>query len=545
MKQLDSGKARELKRTRTPRLLKPAVATEDGGSVATLRARKAKPEIVKRKLHAAQAALDKTGERTDNRYDNAPVGLVTLDAQGVIRDANLLAAELFRVERGRLIGKPFSASLARAQSAAFSEYFKQVMAHDDTLTLDIRLRGVRGAPHDVQLIGVARYDTVTGQRLCHMALTDIQEEKAREETLRLHSLIMAHMIEGVVLVRASDGIILEVNPAFERMFGYGANELLGQHISMVVAVNGEPPQDTASRVANSLKHLGQWEGEIHHVRKDGSKFWTQATVTAFEHSVLGTVWVCVKRDLTERKRADQLNRERQNELAHVLRCNTVGELATTLAHELTQPVMAIEHFNHAAIGLAETDNGSREELLHLMRCLDQQVKRAGDVIRQMRRFVRRGVVDKKPTSLPHIIEETLVLLRPMFADRGVVVQVRADAALPPVNADAVQIEQVLVNLLRNGVEAMTVANSTSRDIEVSCEPHADHIEVIIHDHGPGLDPARERTLFDVFESQKTGGMGMGMGLAISRSIVQAHGGMLWADPATAGGATFHFTLPTL
>jgi two-component system sensor kinase FixL len=280
---------------------------------------------------------------------------------------------------------------------------------------------------------------------------------------------------------------------------------------------------------------------VQHVRKDGTRFWSHVAIASFVHSSHGPVWVNVHRDVTERKRAEQQARERQEELTHVARVNTVGELAATLAHELTQPVMAIEHFNHAAMGVLENGAEGRERALQLLRATDQQVKRAAEVIRHLRKFVRRGAVEKKPVSLPRVIEEALVLLRAMFVDHGVDVHLECAAALPPVDADAVQIEQVLVNLMRNSVEAMTAADRPPFRIEVACRQHGTMLEVTVRDNGPGLNSAQQASLFNVFESEKEGGMGLG--LAISRSIVQAHGGELWADPATGRGAAFRFTLP--
>lgn len=544
MTQQDSDKARGPKRTGTSSTRECPPVLDETDTIAIpreLRGQQVELEIARHELCTVQAALDKARENYADLYDNAPVGYITLDATGVIRDANLAAAALFRVERSALFGKPFSASLGRGQSIAFFNFIKQILAHDATEVLEVRLRGSGGVQRDVRLIGVARLDPDTGLRACRIALTDVREEKMHEETQRLHSLIMEHIAEGVVLVRAADGIILETNPAFERMFGYGADDLIGRHVSVLNAANTESQQDIAARIINSLQHLGKWEGEIHSIRQDGSRLWIQAAVTEFVHAAHGPVWVSVQRDITERKRTEQQVRERQDELAHVLRLNTVGELAATLAHELTQPVMAIEHFNHAAIGLAQSDHGAREELLQLLRCADQQVKRAGDVIRQLRKFMRRGVVDVKPVSVSRTIDEALLLLRPMIIDHSVAVRATCGVDVPLVNADPVQIEQVLVNLLRNSVEAMTTATGGPRCIDISCLRHAEKIEVIVQDNGPGLDPAREATLFDVLESGKVDGMGMG--LAISRSIIQAHGGQLWAEPAAACGAVFHFTLP--
>lgn len=544
MKQHDTGKTRPIKRAGKHPPREPSRVLDESDPAAVLhelQVHQIELEMRNHELRAAQAVLEESRERYADLYDNAPVGYATLDAKGVIRNANLVAAAILGVKRGKLPGQTFNALLERGQSTAFFDYLKQVLACDDTLMLPMRLRGNGGRRREVRLIGIRQHDAETSAHVCRLALFDITEEMLQHETLRLHSLIIEHIIEGVVLVRAASSIILETNPAFARMFGYDTDELIGRHVSVLNAGDGVTPRDIAARINHDLKAFGRWEGEVHNVRKDGSKLWSQATVTGFIHSLHGQVWVWVQRDITERKRAEQQAHERRDELARVLRLNTVGELAATLAHELTQPVMAIEHFNHAAIGLAESGKGAGEELLGLLRSADQQVKRAGDVIRQLRKFVRRGVVEKKPISVPRTIDEALQMLRPMIADRSVEVRAACCADVPLVNADPVQIEQVMVNLLRNSIEAMAAQKNAPCCIDISCMRQAERVEVIVRDNGPGLDPAREATLFDVLESGKVDGMGMG--LAISRSIIQAHGGQLWAEPAAAGGAKFHFTLP--
>lgn len=527
------------------RLLRARTDTSDITGAAALlrelRVHQIELEMRNRELRAARTALEASRERYAELYDNAPVGYITLNSKNEIREANLVAATQLGLAHGELLGKRFSTLLAREQRAGFFQYVKLILAHAAAKPLELRVCSADGTRHDLRIIGSTQQDTESGARACRIALFDLTEEKQQQESLRLHSLIMENMVEGVMLVRAADSIILETNPAFYRMFGYNADDLIGRHVAILNAGNGETPHEVAARITEVMRRLGKWEGEVHNVRKDGSAFWSQAAVTTFVHSAHGSVWVAVHRDITQRKRDEQQARERQEDLVQVSRLNTVGELAATLAHELTQPVMAIEHFNHAAIGLVESGNADREELLRLLRYEDQQVKRAGDVIRQLRKFVRRGVVDKKLFNLATAIDEALALLRPMLVDRGIEVRVTCDTAGTLVSADAVQIEQVLVNLLRNSVDALATVKQAPGCIDITFVPHPNKVEVVVRDNGPGLDPAHETMLFNVFESQKLDGMGMG--LAISRSIILAHGGQLWAEPATAGGAAFHFTLP--
>ncbi|MDH5484001.1 MAG: ATP-binding protein [Gammaproteobacteria bacterium] len=249
-------------------------------------------------------------------------------------------------------------------------------------------------------------------------------------------------------------------------------------------------------------------------------------------------------DITKRKDADRDTEARKEALVHMARINTVGELAASLAHELTQPLQAVEHFNHAAIQLVQRqgmDEKEETEVLKLLQASEQQLQRAGKIIFHLRKFIRHGTVNRHPENLRDVIAASLELMQPMLRDKAVEVSLTGRTDLPLVNIEPVQIEQVLVNLLRNSIEAMSRIGSESRRIDIKLITSGDYVQVTIHDNGPGLNALALDHIFDVWESDKADGMGMG--LAISRSLIKAHGGRLWVDTQEKSGAAFNFTLP--
>ena len=363
----------------------------------------------------------------------------------------------------------------------------------------------------------------------------------RQDSLRLQSLIMENMREGVLLLRESDGVIIQTNPACDRMHGYAADELKGQPLVALESCKVHAGQTVLERLQSSrTTSTMEWEDEYQ--RRDGSLFWCEASAFSFSHKTYGEVWLIVQRDVTERHSAEQQACERQTALAHVTRINTVGELASSLAHELTQPLMAVEHVNHAAITLLEQSPASaQQEVLELLHTTERQLQRVSEIIFHMRKFIRDGVLDSRSVTVAELIDSSLALTRPLLRDNGVSIEQRNDTPQLRVEVEPVQVEQVLVNLLGNSVQAMKKAKSPQRHIEISVEAQGAEVKISVRDSGPGLQPGISEQLFDVLHTDKEDGVGMG--LAISRSLIQGHGGRLWADEQVSDGACFCFTLP--
>jgi two-component system sensor kinase FixL len=282
-------------------------------------------------------------------------------------------------------------------------------------------------------------------------------------------------------------------------------------------------------------------------RLDGTAF--IADVATDRASIGGrTVQIALVRDVTARKDAEQRLKLRERELADVARTAATSEMAASLAHELNQPLTALIGFARACQSLLKSDNTADREKtrtasIDLIDQTVQQAVRAGDIIRTTRELLGHGEMRHTPIEVPDVIEAVLDLLRTELVHEGVRVTTNFAAGLPPVFAARVQIEQVLVNLIRNSIEAMRHAASADKTITLRSEPvrdEAEFIELTVADNGPGFPPELAGRLFTRFTSTKE--TGMGLGLSISRSIVEAHGGRIWVARAERG-AEIRFTLP--
>jgi two-component system, LuxR family, sensor kinase FixL len=245
-------------------------------------------------------------------------------------------------------------------------------------------------------------------------------------------------------------------------------------------------------------------------------------------------------DLTERHRAEAEIERMQAELVHVSRLSAMGAMASTLAHELNQPLTALANYISGAKRIIEREGIGDPHLADALISAEVGALRAGEIVRRLRELVSRGTVSVAVEPLPKLIEDAGVLA---FVDervRGVRHRIELDPAAQFVHADRIQIQQVLINLIRNAVEALE--GRAVREVIVSTQvAPGNMVEIAIEDTGPGIDPADLDNLFSEFMTTKSGGMGIG--LPISRTIVEAHGGKIWVGNRPAGGAMFRFTLP--
>lgn len=249
-------------------------------------------------------------------------------------------------------------------------------------------------------------------------------------------------------------------------------------------------------------------------------------------------------EIVERKRAEDVASRRQNELAHVSRVNTMGELTASLAHEINQPLSAIANYATGSVRRLKSNTMKLADFSDVLALIASEAERAGEVIRKIRALVRKGEVSLKPLDLNVIVKETIEITAAEAERQGIDIRCDLDEALRTVLADKVQVEQVLLNLIGNGMEAMLSHKGGGKMIKITTTQGTDGDMVCaVEDRGPGLTPEALDKIFEPFYSTKR--KGMGMGLSISRSIIEASGGRMWADTEAQGGAVFKFSLPSI
>lgn len=355
-----------------------------------------------------------------------------------------------------------------------------------------------------------------------------------------------HLLESApdaLLLIDSQGKILLVNRQAEFVFGFSRDELIGKPVELLVPLalretHVQQRDDYFAQPRVRPMHAAQG---LHGLHKDGHEIPVEISLSPVR-GPHGTVVACAVRDVTDRLRAEQLLKQRHDELAHVTRLATVGELATGLAHELNQPLYSISNYARGCLRRLSTGSLAPERLREVLEEIASEADRAAKIIRRLRRMVQKREPVRKPLSLSHAIHEACSLSNPDLKRHGATLVRHLDSKLPRVIADEIQIQQVMINLLRNAAEAMRDTPADERVIRVAAgSADAGFLRVDVTDAGCGIPEQDLEKVFDAFHTTRSSGMGMG--LAISRSIVEVHGGRIWAANNTIRGATFSFTLP--
>jgi two-component system sensor kinase FixL len=350
-------------------------------------------------------------------------------------------------------------------------------------------------------------------------------------------------VDAIVAID-DQGRIIRFNKAAEQMFGYPAREVTGKPLSILMASHDAHfHQNFVERYlrTGSTRIIGRGR-EVDAQRRDGTIFPVALSVGE-ARSPQGLRFVGLIRDLTSQKQTEEEALRHREQLMHASRLTTMGEMAAAMAHELNQPLSAIATYTAACQRLLAQGDEGRAEVMSALREIGVQAHRAGEVIQRMRDFTRSRESLRKVAQLDALIDEVRPLAELDANANDVQLVIDIDPKLPPINADRVQIQQVILNLLRNGVDAMADIPPAERTLRLHafCETPKS-VRVEISDAGHGVPDEVRLRLFTPFYTTKD--TGMGMGLAISRSIITAHGGKLDSSNNAAGGATFFFTLPT-
>ncbi len=351
-------------------------------------------------------------------------------------------------------------------------------------------------------------------------------------------------VPGAMIVINERGIMRSFNSAAEALFGYTAGEALGQNVKTLMP---SPYQDSHDTYLSRYRSTGERRiigigRVVVGKRKDGSSFPMQLSVGEMRSSGR-PFFIGFIRDLTERQHTEARLQELQSELVHISRLTALGEMASALAHELNQPLSAIVNYLKGSRRMLDASPDERAPLVQ--DALDkaaEQALRAGQIIRRLRDFVARGEGERRVESLQKLVEEASALALVGARERDVRVSFKFDPALDLVLVDKVQIQQVLLNLMRNGVEAME--GCVRRELTISTLANDNRsARITVSDTGTGISDAIAAQLFQPFVTTKR--QGMGVGLSISRTIIEAHGGEIWVETVSGAGTRFHFTLQTV
>lgn len=376
----------------------------------------------------------------------------------------------------------------------------------------------------------------------HRARSEIEETQRALEDQAAHLRLILDTVPDATVVIGRDGLIVSFNAAAVRQFGYSESEVAGQNVSLLMPEPYRSGHDgyIERYVDTGEKRIIGIDRVVVGRRKDGSTFPMKLAVGEMRSG--GTLYFTgFIRDLTERQESAAQIEEIQSELARLARLNELGEMASTLAHELNQPLSAIANYAQGCTRLLrDMDDVVSRRMGEALDEIAKQSLRAGQIIRHLREFVMRGETEKAPEDIRKLVEEAGALALVGSREHGVRTVFDFAPGAEMVLADRVQIQQVLINLMRNAIEAMR--ESDARELIVRTAPSgADEVQVEVMDTGPGISDELVEQLFKPFVTTKAGGMGIG--LSISKRIIEAHGGEIEATRNERGGATFRFTLP--
>ena len=366
----------------------------------------------------------------------------------------------------------------------------------------------------------------------------IRAEEALRESEEKYRNLVERANDGICIIQ--DGQLGYGNQQLANLVGYTPDELVDTHYADYI-----PPDELTKVVARYAKH---WSGEEPNQRfetamihKDGHRIDVEfnASLITYERQKASLVFV---RDISAHRRAEQQLRQRDSALAHVTRLSTMGQMVAGIAHEINQPLYAISNFANACTATLKTNGETHsDKLLEWTRQIAEQANRAGKIIRRFGNFARKSPTHRSTIDINLLVPESVELVRPEARRHNVRLDHALTRPLQPELIDPIQIQQVMVNLLRNAIEAVADVTARERRVVIRTRVVRDNVEVAVEDNGPGLPAEETDKLFDAFHTTKPDGMGMG--LAICRSIIEAHGGRIWPTRNEDHGATFHFSLP--
>ncbi|WP_341676278.1 PAS domain S-box protein [Niveibacterium sp. SC-1] len=477
--------------------------------------------------------------------ESVRTGLRATDLNGRIIYVNPAFCQMVGFAAHELIGitAPFPYWPEEFRSSHWQTLERSLSGETPPDGLEIKIRRKDGTPIDVRLMVSPLIDGSGAQTGWMAAMSDVTESKRiRAELQAAHERFVA-VLDGldtaVFVADAQSERILYANGAFETLFGPRPQGRSTQELALPQPEASEysvdpktlQPQDLPRELFDGqLQHAAS--GRWYHLRERASR-WVDGSI----------VRIAVATDITDRREVEELNRQQEERLQRNARLITMGEMASTLAHELNQPLSAIANYSSGCVNRLQSGRYKPEELLAAMQKASHQADRAGKIIRRIRDFVRKSEPRRAPVALSAIVEDALGFAEIDAHKHGVRIENRISADLPPVSADRIMIEQVVLNLVKNGIEAMQDnLPERRRVLGLSARQVDRQLEISISDTGPGVGAAEREILFTAFYTTKQ--EGMGMGLSICRSIVEYHNGRLWLDANPEGGSIFRFTLPT-
>lgn len=482
--------------------------------------------------------------------DTAISGIITIDQRGMVQMFNKAAAEMFGYSEQEMIGNSINILMPSPHHEAHDGYLAAYLTTGHPKIIGAQ-RELQGRRRDGSLfplsIGIGEFQEGE-ERYFTGILQDISEWKKAEQTLRESEERLALAMDA-----SGEGFWdwdIQINRSIHNHKWY---ELLALEETAYTRTPGffttllhkDDREAVLARIKDALVSGGRFRSEHRLRRSDGRYIWVQETGIVVKRDEAGKPLRMVGKfvDISARKRFEQQRREHQNQYERLLKLEVTHQTVAAIAHELNQPLSAAASYTDAAQQLLQAGNDQPEKLTYALKQSAEQIRRAGQAIHELFGFLHTGESSTTPLYLNQIVRNVVATLKEDGQLGEFTTVLRLAPELPKVEANALQLEKVLINLLRNGIEAMHGAGMGSGAIVVSvCTAASGNAALItVRDSGQGLTADTAQRIFEPFFSTKP--HGLGMGLAISRALIEAQGGQLWYQPDEGPGATFHLTIP--
>ncbi len=557
-------------------------------------------------LNRAHQELIASRDTYAQLYDSSPVGYLTLNEAGIIQKANIAAATLLGCPKDELINKRLGGFIHPSDQDNYYLFIHRLLPQKTDQALNAKTKDTEdSSPHPeckffqlctntdvsqpsdkskiltyIECYARVVYNDKNALQIC-LTINNITERKQAQETIaylnekleekvrrQTRELIVSNLslmkkveelrrskhqllereaklnsifnasVEGIITIDVSN-IIVSANAAVETIFGYKPEELVDCSINKLIPSSSRQMNDCS--LLHAVKLIDQIQ-EVEGIHKNG--FAVPLDMSIAEFSVDNAYYFThIVRDVSLRKHREQQDKEHLNELAHVTRLGLMGEMASGIAHEINQPLAAISSYTQVSLNLIDSEDPDLVKLTEVLYKTQQQALRAGRIVHRMREFVKSHAKHRSTADLNVLIHEAVGLCIPELKQNGIKLAFELENNLPPIYVDHVQIEQVIINLLRNSVDALKILPvKHQRHVAIHSRLTLNNsIQVRVKDNGPGLDVDQQQKILTPFYTTKADGMGMG--LSISRSLIEAHDGTLHFNSQPGKGTTFYFILP--
>lgn len=486
----------------------------------------------------------------DRLLDHAPIGVVNINIQGSILALNRRAGQILKLSERDAIGTSLIDMFPESERVAFHNIIAKCVAPSTQRSPEVfDISETVGTVRHIEVIASSLVDR-SGQLGATVIIQDITDrveaelrrneaESALRFSERRYRELVQTMSEALALTD-NEHKITYVNDSFCSMFGYDNKEVIGK--SLLDFVHDNDKEMMQQNMSNPIKSSEIQRFETAWVTKHNEKFYTLTSPKRIfdpDEGYIGCLGVFT--DITERKKSEEYDKKQMMELAHVSRVTTIGEMSSQIAHELAQPLTAIAGLSTGCEKMIKAKTGNQEEILEAITYISQQAKRAREIVVRLRNFVRNEEIKQTQISMNQLVKNVVHLVEVEARWHNIPVKLELFKPLPYIVGDRLLIEQVVLNLVHNAIEAMQQIEQPKRKLIIQTSmPEKNMVEIEIIDSGPGIDQVHQKKIFEPFFTTKKDGMGMG--LAITRSIIDAHGGKIVAERNTQGGTTFCFRL---